>query len=128
MHVWICQCGAGVYACGGSPDPPACGAGWQRARASRSAADGRRRYFASAAAIVVCFAYPEDRFKDKPTFMGTAFFVGVVDESEKACLQGSSDGEVESHFQGLSRQRVVGEPRQEPILLPGYLTGRGVMS
>ena len=50
----------------------------------------------SAAAIVVCFAYPEDRFKDKPTFMGAAFFVGMVDQPEKACLQGSSDWDVES--------------------------------
>jgi hypothetical protein len=45
----------------------------------------------SPASTVACFAYPKDKFKDKPTFTAAAFFVGEIKEttSEKGCLEGS---------------------------------------
>jgi hypothetical protein len=40
---------------------------------------------------IVCFAYPKDKFKDKPTFVGAAFFVAEVRPAitPRSCLQGS---------------------------------------
>ena len=45
---------------------------------------------------LACFAYPKDRFKDKPAFSAAAFFVAEVEESttEKDCLQGSPNWNV----------------------------------
>jgi hypothetical protein len=42
---------------------------------------------------LACFAYPKDRFRDKPTFVAAAFFVTGIDEAttEKLCLQGSQN-------------------------------------
>jgi hypothetical protein len=41
--------------------------------------------------LLACFAYPKDRFRDKPTFTAAAFFVAYIEQvtTEKACLQGS---------------------------------------
>jgi hypothetical protein len=43
------------------------------------------------ATTIACFAYPKDKFKDKPTFVGAAFFVAEVRPAitPSACLQGS---------------------------------------
>jgi hypothetical protein len=40
---------------------------------------------------MACFAYPNERFKDKPHFVAATFFVSVVQsaKSEKECLKGS---------------------------------------
>jgi len=45
----------------------------------------------SRASTVACFAYPKDKFKDKPTFIAAAFFIAEVNEgtTEKVCLEGS---------------------------------------
>jgi hypothetical protein len=42
---------------------------------------------------LACFAYPKDKFRDKPVFAAAAFFVGKIEEAttESACLQGSHD-------------------------------------
>jgi len=45
----------------------------------------------SAASTIACFAYPRDRFKDKPTFDVAAFFVAEVNATEEHCMDGSSD-------------------------------------
>ncbi len=52
---------------------------------------------ASSASTIACFAYPKDKFKDKPTFTAAAFFVAEVKEgtSEKVCLEGSRYWNVE---------------------------------
>src|ERR1700680_2567530 len=43
--------------------------------------------------ILACFAYPKDKFRDKPAFTAGAFFVGEVEgaTTEAACLQGSQN-------------------------------------
>ncbi len=40
---------------------------------------------------LACFAYPKDKFRDKPVFAAAAFFVGKIEEAttEGVCLQGS---------------------------------------
>jgi len=40
---------------------------------------------------LACFAYPKEKFKDKPTFVGAAFFVAEVHPAitPDACLEGS---------------------------------------
>jgi hypothetical protein len=47
---------------------------------------------------IACFAYPKDKFKDKPTFVGAAFFVAEVQPATtpNACLQGSRNWLVRS--------------------------------
>jgi hypothetical protein len=42
---------------------------------------------------LACFAYPKDRFRDKPVFAAAAFFVGRIEEAttESACLHGSQN-------------------------------------
>jgi hypothetical protein len=42
---------------------------------------------------LACFAYPKDKFRDKPVFAAAAFFAGKVEEvtTESACLQGSQN-------------------------------------
>ena len=41
--------------------------------------------------ILACFAYPKDKFRDKPTFVAAAFFVEGIEKAttERTCLQGS---------------------------------------
>ncbi|MFZ3216238.1 MAG: hypothetical protein WA192_09285 [Candidatus Acidiferrales bacterium] len=48
---------------------------------------------ASSGATIVCFAYPKDKFKNKPAFDASAFFVAEVPAAAtpKACLEGSQD-------------------------------------
>ncbi len=45
------------------------------------------------ATTFACFAYPKDNFKDKPTFIGAAFFVAQVRAAtnQKTCLEGSQN-------------------------------------
>lgn len=45
------------------------------------------------ATTLACFAYPKDKFKDKPTFTAAMFLVGQVEQAttEKDCLQGSQN-------------------------------------
>ena len=40
-----------------------------------------------------CFAYPKERFKDKPTFVAATFYVSEIlsAKTEEACLKGSPD-------------------------------------
>jgi hypothetical protein len=47
----------------------------------------------SDATALACFAYPKERFKDKPLFVAATFFVSEIRsaKTEKACLDGSSD-------------------------------------
>jgi len=47
----------------------------------------------SDATVLACFAYPKERFKDKPLFVAATFFVTEIEsaKTEKACLKGSSD-------------------------------------
>jgi hypothetical protein len=47
---------------------------------------------------IACFAYPKDKFKDKPTFVGAAFFAAEVQPATtaSACLQGSRNWLVRS--------------------------------
>jgi hypothetical protein len=45
----------------------------------------------SPATTISCFAYPNGRLKDKPTFEAAAVFVAEVNEPERACLEGSRD-------------------------------------
>jgi hypothetical protein len=47
---------------------------------------------------IACFAYPKDKFKDKPTFVGAAFFIAEVRTATtpRACLQGSRNWLVRS--------------------------------
>jgi hypothetical protein len=45
--------------------------------------------------IIACFAYPQSRLKDKPTFDAAAAFVAELNEPEKGCLEGSRDWNVE---------------------------------
>jgi hypothetical protein len=42
---------------------------------------------------LACFAYPKDKFRDKPVFAAAAFFVGKIEEAttESDCLQGSQN-------------------------------------
>ena len=42
---------------------------------------------------LACFAYPKDKFRDKPVFAAAAFFIGKIEEAttESACLQGSQN-------------------------------------
>lgn len=42
---------------------------------------------------IICLAYPNDKFKDKPAFIAAVFFVGLVPASttQQACLEGSQD-------------------------------------
>lgn len=42
---------------------------------------------------LACFAYPKDKFRDKPVFAAAAFFAGKIEEAttENACLQGSQN-------------------------------------
>jgi hypothetical protein len=42
---------------------------------------------------LTCFAYPKDKFRDKPVFAAAAFFVGKIEEAttESVCLQGSQN-------------------------------------
>ena len=42
---------------------------------------------------LACFAYPKDKFRDKPVFAAAAFFVEKIEEAatESACLQGSQN-------------------------------------
>ena len=53
---------------------------------------------ASSATTIVCFAYPKDDFKDKPTFIAAAFFIAEVREATTpgACLKGSPNWLIES--------------------------------
>ena len=70
------------------------------------------------ATTIACFAYPKDNFKDKPTFVGAAFFVAEVRPAitPSACLQGSRNWLVRNvhiarinsvSFKTLSCQRRV---------------------
>ena len=45
----------------------------------------------SRANTIACFAYPKDKFKEKPEFVAAAFFVAEVKQvtTAKACLEGS---------------------------------------
>jgi hypothetical protein len=40
---------------------------------------------------IICLAYPNDKFKDKPAFIAAVFFVGLVTAAttQKSCLEGS---------------------------------------
>src|SRR5580658_5027212 len=40
---------------------------------------------------LACFSYPNEKFKDKPAFVGAAFYVSEIlsAESEEVCLKGS---------------------------------------
>ena len=42
---------------------------------------------------VACFAYPKERFKDKPAFVAAAFYVSEIlpAQTEDGCLKGSPD-------------------------------------
>jgi hypothetical protein len=42
---------------------------------------------------LACFAYPKERFKDKPHFVAASFYVSEIQsaKTEKECLKGSSD-------------------------------------
>jgi len=42
---------------------------------------------------IACFAYPKERFKDKPTFIAATFFVAEIDsaKTKKACLKAPQD-------------------------------------
>lgn len=42
---------------------------------------------------IACFAYPKDKFKEKPEFAGSAFFVGEVPgvTTSAVCLEGTKD-------------------------------------
>jgi hypothetical protein len=48
-------------------------------------------------ATIVCFAYPKDKFKNKPTFSAAALFVAEVRAAttKNACLEGSQNWLVE---------------------------------
>jgi hypothetical protein len=51
------------------------------------------------AVTAVCFAYPKEKFKDKPTFNGASFFVATdaTPMDEPSCLAGSASwGDVKS--------------------------------
>ena len=42
------------------------------------------------ASTIACFAYPKDKFKEKPTFSAAAFFIAeVLEGTQEACLAGS---------------------------------------
>ena len=42
---------------------------------------------------MACFAYPKERFKDKPAFVAATFYVSEIQaaKTEKVCLEGSPD-------------------------------------
>jgi hypothetical protein len=52
---------------------------------------------ASGAITIACYAYPKDRFNDKPTFVAAAFFVAELKAAttQKACLERSRYWNVE---------------------------------
>ena len=52
---------------------------------------------ASAANTIVCFTYPKDNFKDKPTFSGAALFLAEIGaaSTSQACLEGSKNWLIE---------------------------------
>jgi len=52
---------------------------------------------ASSATTIVCFAYPNDNFRNKPTFSAAAFFVAEVRAAttKRACLKGSQNWLIE---------------------------------
>jgi len=41
--------------------------------------------------FIACFAYPKDKFQDKPTFIAATFFVAEASglKTEQACVQKS---------------------------------------
>src|ERR1700730_8966982 len=45
----------------------------------------------SGGSTMACFAYPNERFKDKPSFVAATFFVSEIQsaKTEKVCLKGS---------------------------------------
>jgi hypothetical protein len=47
----------------------------------------------SEGSALACFAYPRERFKDKPRFVAASFFVSEIHSAttEQACLKGSPD-------------------------------------
>jgi hypothetical protein len=49
---------------------------------------------ATTGTTITCFAYPKDRFKDKPQFVAAVFFVGLVPAAatQKSCRESSQDG------------------------------------
>ena len=45
---------------------------------------------AGSASTIACFAYPKDKFKEKPTFSAAAFFVAeILEATQEVCLAGS---------------------------------------
>ncbi len=57
-----------------------------------------------AAVTAVCFGYPKDKFKDKPTFNGASFFVATdVNAGDAAsCMAGSANwGEIKGENTGI---------------------------
>jgi hypothetical protein len=47
----------------------------------------------SEGASVACFAYPKERFKDKPSFVAATFYVSEIEsaKNKKICMDGSPD-------------------------------------
>jgi hypothetical protein len=90
---------------------------------------------------LACFAYPKDKFRDKPVFAAAAFFAGKVEEvtTESACLQGSQNwnpDEIESANSSksmawnskFSKLATTGQGVDRVDLSTGLSTTRNVMS
>ena len=85
-----------------------------------------------AAVTAVCFGYPKDKYKDKPTFNGASFFVATdVNAADAAsCMAGSANwGEIKGENTTIGggtfrHSSVSGAGRAEPTRAGDRRSGR----
>jgi hypothetical protein len=90
---------------------------------------------------LACFAYPKDKFRDKPVFAAAAFFVGKIEEAttESACLQGSQNWNPDERETAkltkingvafkVSKLATIGQGVDRVDLSTGLFATRSVMS